>query len=255
MNKMQLSKRLSAAADLVGSGSRVVDVGTDHGFVPIYLIEEGKASHVVAMDVNEGPLERARAHVAENGMEDEIELRLSDGLSALNEGEADTMICAGMGGLLMMRIIDEGDPVSKGITHMILQPQSDLYAFRKHLRDLGFTIEEEREIFEDGKYYVAMLVNTCESTFDAYAQATAELTRQGCDADRAMDICHRFGPYLILKKDPVLYDYLQRENAICEKILLKLSEDEHTDRIRDIMSKKNDITFVFEFYGNEVSKD
>ncbi len=249
MTNIQLSKRLSAAAELVAPGSLIVDVGTDHGFVPIYLIGTKKASHAVAMDVNEGPLTRAKTHVAENGMENSIELRLSDGLKALNPGEADTMICAGMGGLLMMRIISEGDPVSKGIKHMVLQPQSDLFAFREFIAKQGFVIEQEREIFEDGKYYVAMYVN-CEKGSEnlSYEKAEKMLMDLGCDKACATRICHRYGPCLILEKDPVLYKYLRHEAEICDKILLKLSEDEHGDRMRDIMNKKNDITFVLDLY-------
>ncbi len=250
MKNIQLSKRLSAAAELIAPGSRIVDVGTDHGFVPIYLIGTKKAVHAVAMDVNEGPLERARLHVAENGMEDSIEIRLSDGLKALKSDEADTMICAGMGGLLMMRIISEGDPVSKGIRHMVLQPQSDLYAFRCFLSDHGFVIEQECEIFEDGKYYVAMSVNcNKESASNAYVEAERILMENGCEIEDAVRICHRYGPSLIAKKDIVLYEYLCHEAEICDKILLKLSEDEHADRMRDIMNKKNDITFVLNLYN------
>ncbi len=262
MNNIQLSKRLTAVASLVEGGGRVADIGTDHGFVPIYLIENKKAGHVVAMDVNEGPLERAKAHVAEHGMEGDIELRLSDGLSALNKNEADTMICAGMGGLLMMRIIKEGRPGDKGIGRMILQPQSDLFLFRVFLRENNLIIEKECEIFEEGKYYTAMRVfsnpDLCDPAFnsdekmkgrDAYPPAVKMLMEySGCDEVRAINICHRFGPYLIAEKNEILYKYLSHEREICDRILLKLSEDEHADRMRDIMNKKNDISTVMELY-------
>ena len=250
MNDIQLSERLIKAAGFVTPGSFVVDVGTDHGFVPIYLIKEKIARHVIAMDVNEGPLGRAREHVAEYKLEDEIELRLSDGLKALNHGEADTMICAGMGGLLMLRILQEGQPVKKGINHLILQPQSDLFLFRKTLFEQNLFIEDEREVFEDGKYYTIMSVKTdIQATESAYENAAGMLMEScGCDKEHALVICHRFGPALILKRDPVLKDYLLHEKDICEKILLKLSEVEHTDRMRDIINKKNDITIVAGLY-------
>jgi tRNA (adenine22-N1)-methyltransferase len=250
MKNVQLSERLFAAASLVPGGSRVADVGTDHGFVPIYLINENLAEHVVAMDVNEGPLERAREHVQEYGLDDRIELRLSDGLKELLEGEADTMVCAGMGGLLMMRILKEGDPVNKGIKTLILQPQSDLVNFRIYLRENNLVIDDEREIFEDGKYYTMMRVRADyvgERT--PLEEAVLDIEKSaGCDRERALHICHRFGPVLIKKRDPVLKKYLEHELNVCNKILKKLSENEHTDRIRDIINKKNDITTVLSMY-------
>ncbi len=249
MSNIQLSKRLNAACEMVNPHSRVADVGTDHGFVPIYLMENHIADHVVAMDVNEGPLERATEHVREYGFESMIEIRLSDGLEKLSEGEADTLICCGMGGLLMMRILEEGKPKEKGIEHMILQPQSDLFGFRKYLYENKFFIEDEREIFEDGKYYTAMKAVTNGNAEDSYEKAFEVFNeKEEMDKDRAFTICHRFGPTLILKRDEVLKQYLEHELELCNKILLKLSENEHSDRMRDIINKKNDISFVLSLY-------
>ena len=95
---MELSKRLKAVAGLVTEGASVADIGTDHGYVPIWLIQSGRAAKVIAMDVNEGPLERARGHIRSKRLENVIFTRKSDGLQALHVGEADTMIAAGMGG-------------------------------------------------------------------------------------------------------------------------------------------------------------
>ncbi len=249
MNNIQLSKRLNAACEMVSSKSRVADVGTDHGFVPIYLMENHIAEHVVAMDVNEGPLERATIHVKEYGFENEIDIRLSDGLKELLPEEADTLICCGMGGLLMMRILEEGTPREKGIRHMILQPQSDLFGFRKYLHDNKFYIEDEREIFEEGKYYTAMKASTENGVEDPYEKAWELFqTEDSMDRERAFNICHRFGPTLILRRDEVLKNYLEHELELCDKILLKLSENEHSDRMRDIINKKNDISFVLSLY-------
>ena len=105
---MQLSKRLAAVARLVSAGSRLADVGTDHGYVPISLVCEGKIPSAIAMDVNRGPLNRARAHIKAQGLEKYIDTRLSDGLAALAPGEADSVLIAGMGGMLMMRILSQG---------------------------------------------------------------------------------------------------------------------------------------------------
>ena len=93
--KVALSRRMQAVADMVTTGNRVVDVGCDHGYVSIYLVQQKRTTHALAMDINNGPLLRAREHVEEAGLEGYITLRLSDGLGAFRKGEADTLICAG----------------------------------------------------------------------------------------------------------------------------------------------------------------
>ena len=100
---MQLSKRLSAVAEFVTPGGCLVDVGTDHGYVPIALLEQKKISSAIAMDVNRGPLERAREHIAQYNMGDYIETRLSDGIHALQAGEGDSLLIAGSRGRSLLR--------------------------------------------------------------------------------------------------------------------------------------------------------
>ena len=117
---MQLSKRLSAVAEFVTPGGCLVDVGTDHGYVPIALLEQKKISSAIAMDVNRGPLERAREHIAQYNMGDYIATRLSDGLHALQAGEGDSLLIAGMGGGLTVRILSEGEPLLSGFGELIL---------------------------------------------------------------------------------------------------------------------------------------
>ena len=104
---MELSKRLKAVAELVTPGMRLADVGTDHGYIPIYLTEAGVIPSAIAMDINKGPLERAKEHIREHGLEGKIQTRLSDGLKNLQMNEADCMIAAGMGGGLVIRILSE----------------------------------------------------------------------------------------------------------------------------------------------------
>lgn len=95
---MQLSQRLLAVADLASAGHCLADVGTDHGYIPIYLMEKGNYERAIAMDVRKGPLLRAEENRKSHGFEDRMDLRLSDGVAALREGEADTVVIAGMGG-------------------------------------------------------------------------------------------------------------------------------------------------------------
>ena len=138
---MELSKRLASVVSLVREGALVADVGTDHGYVPIYLAQTGVSRHIIAMDVNPGPLMRASEHIGEHGLGDMIETRLSDGLKGLKEGEADTMIAAGMGGGLVIRILRESSEIVRGIQEFILQPQSEIHKVRDYLNRTGsFTL-------------------------------------------------------------------------------------------------------------------
>ena len=149
----KLSNRMECIAKMVTPGRTVADIGTDHGFVPIYLVKEGICPKAYAMDVNEGPLEHARAHIEENGLSDRIETRLSDGLAALKPGEANAIIIAGMGGMLMKKIIKEGLGTVYSAKELILAPQSDLKDFRAFLRAQTLGIVDEELVLEDGKYY------------------------------------------------------------------------------------------------------
>ena len=156
--EVELSARMKALVDLVTPGRVVCDIGCDHGFVSIYLVQKGLAARVYAMDVRSGPLSRARDHIAAYGLEQQIEPRLSDGFQNLKKGEADCAICAGMGGPLMIKILREGREKVLAMKELILQPQSEIGEFRKYLRINGYHIIKEDMVFEDGKYYPMMKV-------------------------------------------------------------------------------------------------
>ncbi len=153
---MQISKRLQAVADMVSWGSRLADVGTDHGYVPIFLVLENRIPSAVAMDINQGPLERARLHIRQYGLEKSVETRLSDGLAKLLPGEADSILIAGMGGMLTVRILEGGREILQGAKELILQPQSDIREVRLFLKKNGYRIEAENMVEEDGKFYPMM---------------------------------------------------------------------------------------------------
>ena len=137
---MQLSLRLCAIADMVTEGNKLVDVGCDHGYLPVYLLLNKKIPGAVAADVRKGPLSRAEEHIFQYGLEEYIETRLSDGLSAIAPGEGDTLVIAGMGGPLMERILTEGKTVRETFQEMILQPQSDIPHFRHFIREEGWEL-------------------------------------------------------------------------------------------------------------------
>ena len=124
---MQLSKRLQAVARLVTPGSRLADVGTDHGYVPIWLFEQGQILSAIAMDLRNGPLERAREHIQMHGLDAHIETRLSDGLDKLLPGEADSIVIAGMGGMLVVKILSQGQKVLSSVKAPVLASELTVY--------------------------------------------------------------------------------------------------------------------------------
>lgn len=237
MKPVALSERLRAAAAMVTAGNRVCDVGCDHGFVPVWLVEQGVSPHALAMDVRSGPLSAAREHIAERGLEAFIETRLSDGLHNYISGEAETLICAGMGGRLMMRILSEDREKTASFRELILQPQSMLCAFRKYLRSEGHRVEQENMIEEDGKFYTLFHVRPYAGQRYEDLHEYAGLLRRTiknniCNEmdDAALcTVCDRFGLPMLQRGDRTLTAYLRREERICEEILDRLRTQEAAD--------------------------
>lgn len=204
-----LSRRLRMLADMVTPGNRVADVGCDHAFLSIYLVQAGICPRALAMDVRSGPLAAAREHVAECGLGSYIDLRLSDGLAACGPGEADTVVCAGMGGRLMERILTQGMDRAREMKEVILQPQSELPRFRAFLREAGFAVVEEDAVFEEGKYYFAMKA--------VYRGGEALGGRPG---QRLYDL---YGKGLLVQRHPVLMQYLLQRADYVRKLEASLA--------------------------------
>ena len=134
---VKISNRLMTAAALVTQGYTLADVGTDHGYIPIYLLQQKKIPAAIAMDINEGPLERAKEHIALYGLQAYIQTRLSDGVAALKPGEVEAVLIAGMGGGLVIHILKDGEKVCQSAKELILQPQSEIERVREFLREKG----------------------------------------------------------------------------------------------------------------------
>lgn len=213
MRSVALSKRLRTVAGMVTKGNRVCDVGCDHGFVSIYLVQQGISPKVLATDLREGPLRAAREHVAAYGLEEQIETRLSDGLHNYEAGEADALICAGMGGGLMMRILEAEREKTDSFREMVLQPQSETQRFRRFLRERGSVILDEEMVEEDGKFYQVIRA----AGKDALSMTT------DC-SDELCKLEDRYGPVLLRKKTSVFLSFLEREAAVFEEILANLRE-------------------------------
>ncbi|MGC4019576.1 MAG: class I SAM-dependent methyltransferase [Muricomes sp.] len=217
---MELTKRMQAVADLVSPGYKIADIGTDHAYIPIFLTEEGRIPAAVAMDVNEGPLMRAREHILESGLSDKIEVRLSDGFEKLLPGEADSAIIAGMGGMLVMKILKKDWNVTISLKECILQPQSEIAKVRTFLLQEGFLFIEEDMVFDEGKFYPMMKVQPPQSGIH---NTKVELTEKAVSEKKSEDIWTdteiQYGKYLLRRKHPVLKEYLEWEKALKSAIL------------------------------------
>ena len=229
---MELSKRLQAVADLVSEGLVVADVGTDHGYIPIYLIETKKSPKAFAMDVNKGPLLRAKEHIAEHGLETRIETRLSDGVRALKKDECDCVVVAGMGGALTIKIMEEGKDIFRSLKEFVLQPQSELQKVRAYLYQNEYSIVEENMVLDDGKFYpMFRVINGQSEEYDA------------------IELC--YGKLLLEQKNAVLKTFLEKEKAVKELILSNLEQSfgEHIEtRRKEIQEELEGIEYALQRY-------
>ena len=228
---VRLSERMLAIAQMVSPGMRVCDVGCDHGFISIYLVEEKIAPSVLAMDIGKGPLQQAQLHIEEAGLQNRITTRLSDGLMKYREGEADCLIIAGMGGPLMQEILS--NEKVEDFKEIILAPQSEICEFRKFLADHGFEIIAENMVLEDGKYYPMMKVHLVVKGEKSWKALSIPGTRDE-------EVAYRFGPLLLAQKHPVLRQYLHKEERKNIAILnsLKEYEGERISARRNILEQE-----------------
>ncbi|WP_455715613.1 tRNA (adenine(22)-N(1))-methyltransferase [Anaerosporobacter sp.] len=212
---MQISKRLGAAVALVTKNNRVADIGCDHAYTSIYLVENRIAPKIIACDINKGPLERAKENIARFGYSSIIETRLSDGAKNIEPGEVDTLLVSGMGGGLVVKILSDSKEVVESCSELILQPQSEIFLVRKYLHKIGYQITDENMIIDDGKYYVVM-----RATKEDYQQRYTK------------EVCYQYGAKLLENKNEILYQFLMKEKATYESIQNKLltMQTEHSKK-------------------------
>ena len=207
---IHLSKRLQAVADMVTPGSRPVDVGCDHAYVPIYLVENHIADRVTAMDGHLGPVRRAEKNVEAAGLSrDQVAVRYSYGLDMCFPGEADCLIIAGMGGRLICEIFDREykrkREILGGFKEMVLSPHSDADLVRRKLHSLEYRIDRENMVIDAGKYYTII-------------HAVKGQERYGREEE------YLYGKCLIDQRHPILKAYADKTLAAKNELRQKLKE-------------------------------
>lgn len=233
---IKLSKRMQAVADMVVE-KRVVDIGCDHAFVSIYLAKKPFVDSVVAMDVKNGPVDIARANIAAYNLSDKISVRMSDGFEKLNVGEADVAVIAGMGGYLMIDILEGGKKHLQNGINLVLQPQSDIKAVREYLLKCGYTISLEKMLIDEGKYYTVI------KAIPALGQTTSYSSEE-------MD----YGPCLLENQDLILKKYLNFSKDKKLDLMKKLNQarsDKSIERTKQLEGEINYIDNILQKYYSE----
>ncbi len=213
-----ITPRLKMILSLVPKGDVICDIGTDHGYIPIYLAENNLAKRVIASDINKGPLYQAQKNIESFSLDSIIETRLSDGFSSFSYNEADTAIIAGMGGELIARILK----TDIGVNNFILQPQTMHHDLRKYLCENGYEIKKEAIAREQRKMYTAILATKGEAK--EYSRVELEI-----------------GPYLIAHRPPFFEDYVRYRLYEIKSVLSKLCENANTkEKRKEYLFLKNE---------------
>lgn len=218
---MELSIRLGKTASMVEPCRCVADIGTDHAYIPIYLVKKGICGRAIASDINRGPIKKAERNVSLHGLEDRIECRIGPGLNTLKSGEADVAIIAGMGGNLIRDILEERLDLFREFSYVILQPVQNPEVLREYIYKKGYDIIDEELCIDENKYYEIIKIRYGEKIYDTE------------------DIFFEVSEKLYREKHPEIKDFIEHKRDKYRKILGKIQDDTATalERKRELEQK------------------
>ena len=220
MNEIKLSKRLKAVADYVDKGAKLADIGSDHAYLPTYLVQKNEVEFAVAGEVVKGPFEIAKNHVAQANLKENIQVRLANGLAAIeNVDKIDTIVIAGMGGILISEILEAGKVKLSSVKRLILQANNHEDTLRQWLIEHQFVIKAEQILLEAGKFYEIIV---------------AEPTTNENPVLSANDLL--FGPFLSKEKSVIFQQKWQKELNTLNKIIDRLP-DEQTEKREEVLTE------------------
>ena len=227
MKDLELTPRLRAIGSQVPQGAKLADVGTDHAYLPVWLLLNGRIQSAIASDVKEGPLLRGRETARTYGVEENMTFRLCDGLNGIEPKEVDTVVIAGMGGELIARIL-EAAPWTRNAA-LLLQPMSSQPELRQWLTENGYRIHRETVAAEGRKLYTILSVTGGESTPYTQAELWAGRQRKGENAPHRLAylddlISRRERAIAGMRKGVSHGEEVEREEALLTA-LLKLREE------------------------------
>ncbi len=209
MNTEKLSERLHKVAQFVPKGSKLADIGSDHAYLPCYLVKKGIVPFAIAGEVVDGPYQSARRQVESERLTDMISVRLGDGLAVIEAGEVDCITIAGMGGPLITAILSRGEEKLAAVKRLVLQPNIAAGSIRKWLVEQGWELIDEEIIKEDGKIYEILVAEKGEP-YRAYGEN--------------LEVEFLLGPILLRKKQEVFTQKWNAELKNWKKIYSQLEQ-------------------------------
>ena len=231
---MEIKGRLNLIADKVPVCEVLCDVGTDHAYLPVYLIKQGKCGRIIASDAKAGPIRVARKNITLYGMEDKIETRLGYGIETIEENEADVIVIAGMGGELIVEILRRGIKKAKRCRCLILQAMNSIDILHRWLYENGFNIYDEELAVEGEKIYCVIC-----------AKWTGEEGAEDC-------LYYYIGKKLVEKHDPLLPAYIKKSITRLDKAISSMKEQ--TDKWPDILGEYENLNNRMKTLLGEVCK-
>ena len=240
---IELSKRMQSVADMIQPCDAVGDIGCDHAFVSIYLVEQHRTKRVIASDVRRGPIAIAKRNIEAMNLSDQIEIRMGDGLDTIVPGEVNAVVLAGMGGMLMIDILERGEEVVTRCDQLVLQPQSDIEKVRRYLAEKGYHLADEQMLIDAGKYY---------NLLDVRVHEMVQKDEYDC-SKLADDWCYMYGGSLLRKKDPVLRAWLVKRRDTTAGLINSLSgknTENAAKRLKTVKAEQKTICAVLkQVYG------
>lgn len=221
---MELSKRLMKIASYVNDCEAIADIGTDHGYIPIYLVKNNKCNSAIASDINKGPIEKASTNIRFEGLSEKIKCLLGGGLKPLKVGEVNGVIIAGMGGNLIRDIILEDIEKVKLYDFLILQPAQNPEVLREFLYNNNFEILNEDLILDDGKFYELFKVK--------YNENAKKINIKD-------EISYEISSILLESNNSLVNDYIKSKIKKYENIISYIKDDTSlAKKKKDILNEK-----------------
>lgn len=231
---IKLSRRLQAIADLVPREAAVIDIGTDHAFLPCFLVEAGISSRAIAIDSNPGPYKSACRTAETAGLSDKVEVRLGNGLAAVESGEAETVVIAGLGGTTICEILDSYPEIAAKLKCLVLQPMSGVENVRRWLSFHGWRISAEELLEEDGRIYEivkAVHRNDPDTIRQSHTLTEAEIL---------------YGPLLLKERHPLLKVKLEKELDGLQEIRNQLAKSKNREIQKKVLETESRIRLAEE---------
>lgn len=250
---VKLGPRLASVASFVPAGAKLGDIGTDHAYLPIALIEADQIKMAIGVDVHEGPFQSALSAVKSRHLEANIDVRFGDGLCPIKPGEVNTLTIAGMGGKTMLDILLSHPDVLESVTNLILQPQGAEGTLRLALLERGWHLKAECLAGEDNRIYSVIVFSRQEGWDSSELKKTVDVwscrlnhirVREGIESKEFKSLVQRlvwyFGPFILECRTNLLMDYLDehRETLLRRVIQMKKSHSlEIETKIREVSNE------------------